>query len=537
MNNSQADADVSDLELVSRSQSGDRDAFGSLVKRHQTAACSVAYAICGDFSASEDVAQEAFVVAWKQLRHIQKIDRFRAWVCGVARNIALSRVRKRVRREDFLPEKQIQEPVDTAASPVEKTIDAEESNITWQTLYDLPQTYREPLVLFYREQHSVAAVAGALDLSEDAVKKRLSRGRALLRREIAKRIETTLERTRPGTVFTTTVLGAIPSLAAGVAAVSTTVSAKAASVAGSSSGGSVAGAVAGVATSSLFASGGVSILGLYTLFRCIRSPNQPIELKRIIIKTAAICFAPSMLFGACVYWIASTKGTTLEKWGISSEIAVAVALVLLLVSVAFFSLRASRLVRRLQIDNRAAASKSYRYISKLHLGRVPLVSIAFGPNLQNGESYGLAKAWIAIGDVALGGIAIGLLAAGPVSFSAVGVGITAFGGITFGFLSCGCVSVGYAAIGCLAMGWEVAVGVVSIAKELAIGSFSLASNQAIGAVAIANQVNDSTRFLQSQSEWSALAQELLPHTAWLVLLCLPAILVALHYIQRNERAE
>jgi RNA polymerase sigma-70 factor (ECF subfamily) len=52
-----------DLELLQRTSRGDRDAFGRLVERHQSLVSSVAYSVVGDFSRSEDVAQEAFLAA------------------------------------------------------------------------------------------------------------------------------------------------------------------------------------------------------------------------------------------------------------------------------------------------------------------------------------------------------------------------------------------------------------------------------------------------------------------------------------------
>jgi RNA polymerase sigma factor (sigma-70 family) len=64
------------------------------VSLHQGAASAVAYSICGDFHASEDIAQEAFVSAWKKLGELREKDRFRPWVCTMARNGALARVRR-----------------------------------------------------------------------------------------------------------------------------------------------------------------------------------------------------------------------------------------------------------------------------------------------------------------------------------------------------------------------------------------------------------------------------------------------------------
>ena len=85
--------------------------------------------------------------------------------------------------------------------------------LLWRTLADMPVNYCEPLVLFYREHQSMSEVAAQLDLSEDTVKQRLSRGRAKLREELTDVVEFTLTRTRPTGAFTVAVLAALPVLA------------------------------------------------------------------------------------------------------------------------------------------------------------------------------------------------------------------------------------------------------------------------------------------------------------------------------------
>ncbi len=61
-------AAINDSALVDASLSGDRDAFGQIVSRHQSLICSLAYSATGSFTQSEDLAQDTFVTAWKQLR-------------------------------------------------------------------------------------------------------------------------------------------------------------------------------------------------------------------------------------------------------------------------------------------------------------------------------------------------------------------------------------------------------------------------------------------------------------------------------------
>src|SRR6185437_14406254 len=165
---------MSDSELLERSLRGEREAFGPLVERYQSLLCSVAYSIVGDFRRSEEVAQEAFIAAWRQLASLEDRAKFRAWLCGIARHLA----HRVVRREHATW------PLETASgqaspgpTPAEAAASREEEAIVWSALEKLSETYREPLVLFYREEQSVARVAEALELSPDAVKQRLSRGR------------------------------------------------------------------------------------------------------------------------------------------------------------------------------------------------------------------------------------------------------------------------------------------------------------------------------------------------------------------------
>jgi DNA-directed RNA polymerase specialized sigma24 family protein len=58
---------LGDAELVTLSRDGHPDAFGQIVERYQTLICALAYSACGDLSRSEDLAQQTFITAWRQL--------------------------------------------------------------------------------------------------------------------------------------------------------------------------------------------------------------------------------------------------------------------------------------------------------------------------------------------------------------------------------------------------------------------------------------------------------------------------------------
>jgi RNA polymerase sigma factor (sigma-70 family) len=201
-----------DAELVSRALAGDRESFNEIVVRYQTLVCSLAYNGLGNLGQSEDVAQEAFVTAWKHLGQLREPAKLRAWLCGIVRNL-VHKNRERDGREPSRNAETLESAQDSATTqtmPSEEAINREEQAILWRSLQNIPPLYREPLILFYREQQSVESTAEKLGLSADAVKQRLSRGRGLLRQEVEVFVEKTLRRTAPGQGFAGMVLAALP---------------------------------------------------------------------------------------------------------------------------------------------------------------------------------------------------------------------------------------------------------------------------------------------------------------------------------------
>jgi len=73
-------AALDDGQLVAECLAGNRQAFGRIVERHQTLVCSLAYSATGSLTQSEDLAQQTFVIAWRQLRELREPARVRAWL-------------------------------------------------------------------------------------------------------------------------------------------------------------------------------------------------------------------------------------------------------------------------------------------------------------------------------------------------------------------------------------------------------------------------------------------------------------------------
>jgi RNA polymerase sigma factor (sigma-70 family) len=209
-------AELSDADLVAESLSGNRDAFGRIVERYQTLIASLAYCATGNVSQSEDLAQQTFFNAWKQLADLRERAKLRPWLCSIARSLITNEFRRQGREPDHAAEslEAVDEWVSPEPLPPDQVISEEEKAILWRSLERIPEIYREPLVLFYREQQSIEAVAQDLGLSEDAVKQRLSRGRKLLQEQFLAFVAGALKQTTPGKTFTLGVIAALPLLPA-----------------------------------------------------------------------------------------------------------------------------------------------------------------------------------------------------------------------------------------------------------------------------------------------------------------------------------
>jgi RNA polymerase sigma factor (sigma-70 family) len=202
-------------ELLRASLAGSREAFGEIVQRYQSLVCAITYSATGDFGKSEELAQETFVRAWRNLSRLEDTAKFRAWLCTIARNLA--RVSIRIRARDAVGRAK---PLDgaevvpaTSPGPSQSAIDKEHQEMVWSAVQCIPSKYREPLVLFYRRQQSVSEVAVDLGLSEPVVRQRLHRGRQLVKAQIASLVEDILSRSGPGKAFAVAVVAALPAIA------------------------------------------------------------------------------------------------------------------------------------------------------------------------------------------------------------------------------------------------------------------------------------------------------------------------------------
>ena len=184
---------LSDEQIVVRVVAGQTALFEVLMRRHNERVYRAARSIVKDESEAEDVMQQAYVNAYSHLRQFDGRSRFSTWLTRIAIHEALARARRRGRYIDMDPEQPSTLTLATSmATPLdpERLAFSRELGALMESAIDrLPDGAREVFILRMVEGMSTEEVAVALNVSEAVVKTRLSRARAVLRRELSAQTE------------------------------------------------------------------------------------------------------------------------------------------------------------------------------------------------------------------------------------------------------------------------------------------------------------------------------------------------------------
>ncbi|GMV92119.1 MAG: hypothetical protein AMXMBFR82_18970 [Candidatus Hydrogenedentota bacterium] len=228
---------ASDAAVVLRVRAGRRDEFAALVDRYLPVAHAVCYAQLRNVTDAEDAAQDAFIKAYEALDGLREPAKFGPWLLSIVRNVCRNHQRSRAREKErtdalaALGQEPAGQPVDQDLRPVVRAqIDA------------LDAIHREVLLLHYYGGRSIKDIAALLELSPDAVKKRLQRAREALSARMLQHLEPAVAPQHAHKDRVKTIMG----LLAGVTAAW---EAGAASTSGVAAGAGAAGVASGVASS------------------------------------------------------------------------------------------------------------------------------------------------------------------------------------------------------------------------------------------------------------------------------------------------
>lgn len=523
------DSSLPDEVLVARTLDGEREAFRRIVDRYRILICSIAYNATGSVTHSEDIAQETFITGWRGLGQLREPAKLRSWLCGIAHHLVQNRRRNLALEPSHLGATLTETEPAADPSPSEVAIRREHEAILWQALERIPVDYRQPLILFYRQHRSVARVAHDLELSEVVVKQRLSRGRKLLHREVASFVEGTLARTAPDAVFTNTVMGALPIVAASGAA---------------GAGGAMGGASAtGLAAKLLLALNVVlgpiiALIAAWLGVRASLAAAEPGAERRAVHRYYFTVVGATVTFTV----ISSVLMTAAKSGGGLNRGPMFAWLALLLTYVAAGTVFAARLQQNrgrstpngtpTSALDPAPSPPRLEFRSRWNLLGLPLVHIRL--DRSGSKSVRPAVGWIAVGNCACGILlAWGGIAIGGISGGGLSLGIVSVGAMSVGALAIGGLSIGGHAIGGIAVGW-VATGAFAYGWLAAAGRYALAHQFALGVHATAAHVNDilAEQYFK-QRPWIDLRTTL--GQAVLALVWLPATAAVWHHLRMKRR--
>ena len=175
----------SDAELVRRTRSGDKEAYGELVTRYQGHVYGLAYSIVNHWADAQDIAQEAFIRAYCNLNQLRDPARFAAWLRRVTFSVAMNWLK--AFRPGLFEQLGSPEDIDRlnvpdfAPGPAEITEKRELAEAVLRAVTSLPPKYRIPLTMFHLDGLSYQKVADFLDIPIGTAKSLIYRAREKLR--------------------------------------------------------------------------------------------------------------------------------------------------------------------------------------------------------------------------------------------------------------------------------------------------------------------------------------------------------------------
>lgn len=174
----------SDLDLVSLARKGDSEAFSLLVARHQHMAYNVSYRFMRDCALAEDMAQEAFLKAYRGLKGFRGDSSFSTWMYRVTASVCLTELSKRKRRNEvpLLPiheRRTDRDAHDTFDMP----------DLIRQCVGELPERWATIITLYYLDEVSYDEIARVMRVPMGTLKTWMHRARKKLRKIVEKQLD------------------------------------------------------------------------------------------------------------------------------------------------------------------------------------------------------------------------------------------------------------------------------------------------------------------------------------------------------------
>ncbi|MBD3183596.1 sigma-70 family RNA polymerase sigma factor [Candidatus Poribacteria bacterium] len=202
-----------DGHIVRKCIAGDEKAFRILVERYQKSVYALAYSKLMNFQDAEEVTQDAFIKAYKNLKKLKNIDSFTAWMYSITANLCSDRIGEKKRQFDksYIGNADSMKLVDKKAVDSYISEQYREFNIDYvhKILNNLPEKYRKVLSMYYLSNLKVEEIARFLGMSNSGVRKRLERARNSFKEINFKKVQEEFDRNRLPAGFTLQIMDLI----------------------------------------------------------------------------------------------------------------------------------------------------------------------------------------------------------------------------------------------------------------------------------------------------------------------------------------
>ena len=186
---------VQDDALVARAREGDQEAFGELVRRHRPAVHRAALAASGSAADADDIAQDAFVLAFRRLKSFRGESSFKTWMLTITWNQAMNHRRSTARwfkrfmsaDSDDRSEFKAIEFASTAGTPEDLVVRAQLRDDIRDAIRALPDKLRDALLLAATGEYSYDEIGAMAKTKTGTIKWRVSEARRLVRERIDRR--------------------------------------------------------------------------------------------------------------------------------------------------------------------------------------------------------------------------------------------------------------------------------------------------------------------------------------------------------------
>jgi RNA polymerase sigma-70 factor (ECF subfamily) len=188
---------ITDEALVLAARAGDQGAFARLVARHFRTVWTIAYARLGQRAGADDLAQEAFLLAFLRLQTLSDPRRFGAWVCRIARNRITDWLRQNRKSSEWVAMVPL-EHLDQATSAEEPAMDREEEQgLVRQAVMDLPKEQREAVLLKFTEGLNNTEIGERLEVHPVTVGRHLEKAMLAMRSTLASLMDESIRELKP----------------------------------------------------------------------------------------------------------------------------------------------------------------------------------------------------------------------------------------------------------------------------------------------------------------------------------------------------